>query len=66
MSHQFVYLFAYLFVYLFDKGLSRRSYFSTVGFQVGSHFMHAIRNPKNLSVETVEIFIIFSICNTKF
>lgn len=40
----------------------RRSNFSTVGFQVvvnSSSFMDTVRNPKNLSDETAEIFVIF-------
>lgn len=48
--------------YLFNQGLMRRSNFSTVGFQVvvnSSSFMDTVRNPKNLSDETAEIFVIF-------
>lgn len=57
---------AYLFIYLFDQGPSRRSDFSRVGFQVGSHFTYTTRNPKNLSIETAEIFIIFSNLSLEF
>lgn len=56
MAHWF-----YLFIYLLDQALSRTSYFSTMGFQVGSHFTYTTRNPKKISVLKLLKYSLFSL-----